>query len=241
MRYLIHFFLFLLVCNLSVAQDYEPTPEQIEAKKRFENAKQQFLNNQFAYVLDYYDSILSEQSYTRFETYKMVNESCSRLAVINSEDSALYLNLAEEAYNEAIKWYGKMHVEERWDSLKIEINKEPEVFKIVDQQPEFPGGMAAFYKYVGQEMKYPEEARRMGVEGRVYVQFVINKDGSVDAVNAVKGIGGGCDEEAVRVIANAPDFIPGKQEGEPVYVRMVMPVIFKLAGKPSKKKKKKRG
>ncbi|MEQ9303095.1 MAG: energy transducer TonB, partial [Marinoscillum sp.] len=71
-----------------------------------------------------------------------------------------------------------------------------EVFTIVEDQPEFPGGMAAFYKYVGDNMDYPSQARRMGIEGRVYVQFVVDKAGNVTEVKAVKGIGAGCDEEA---------------------------------------------
>lgn len=104
-----------------------------------------------------------------------------------------------------------------------------EVFTIVEDQPEFPGGMAAFYKYVGDQMDYPSQARRMGIEGRVYVQFVVDKDGTVTEVKAVKGIGAGCDEEAERVLRQAPKFKPGKQRGRAVKVRMVLPIIFKLS------------
>ncbi|MFH6984530.1 energy transducer TonB [Marinoscillum sp. 108] len=104
-----------------------------------------------------------------------------------------------------------------------------EVFTIVENQPEFPGGMAAFYKYVGDNMDYPSQARRMGIEGRVYVQFVVDKDGTVTEVKAVKGIGAGCDEEAERVLRQAPKFKPGKQRGRAVKVRMVLPIIFKLS------------
>ncbi|WP_421875222.1 energy transducer TonB [Marinoscillum sp.] len=104
-----------------------------------------------------------------------------------------------------------------------------EVFTIVEDQPEFPGGMAAFYKYVGDNMDYPSQARRMGIEGRVYVQFVVDKDGTVTEVTSVKGIGAGCDEEAERVLREAPKFKPGKQRGRAVKVRMVLPIIFKLS------------
>jgi protein TonB len=103
-----------------------------------------------------------------------------------------------------------------------------QVFTIVEDQPEFPGGMPAFYKFVGDKMKYPAQARRMGIEGRVFVQFVVDKDGTVTEVTAVKGIGAGCDEEAERVLRTAPKFKPGKQRGRPVKVRMVLPIIFKL-------------
>lgn len=104
-----------------------------------------------------------------------------------------------------------------------------EIFTIVEDQPEFPGGMQAFYSYVGKKMKYPSQARRMGIEGRVYLEFIVDKDGSVTNVRSVKGIGAGCDEEAVRVMKTVPKFKPGKQRGRPVKVKMVMPIYFKLA------------
>lgn len=103
-----------------------------------------------------------------------------------------------------------------------------EVFTIVEDQPGFPGGTAAFYKFVGDNMNYPAQARRMGIEGRVFVQFVVDKDGTVTEVVAVKGIGAGCDEEAVRVLKSSPKWKPGKQRGRAVKVRMVLPIIFKL-------------
>jgi protein TonB len=90
------------------------------------------------------------------------------------------------------------------------------------------GGMTAFYKYVGDKIKYPSQARRMGVEGRVFVEFIIDKDGSISDVRAVKGIGAGCDEEAVRILQAAPKWKPGKQRGKPVKQRMVLPITFKL-------------
>ena len=103
-----------------------------------------------------------------------------------------------------------------------------EVFTVVEELPEFNGGMEAFYQYVGNEIKYPAQAKQKGVEGQVYVQFVVERDGSVTHVEAIKGIGSGCEEEAVRVIKNAPAFSPGKQRGRAVRVRMEMPVRFKL-------------
>ena len=104
-----------------------------------------------------------------------------------------------------------------------------EIFDIVEDQPAPPGGMAAFYKYVGKEMKYPNQARRMGIEGKVFVQFVVDKAGRLTEVRSIKGIGAGCDEEAVRVIKNAPQWKPGKQRGRPVKVRMILPITFKLS------------
>ncbi|MEO9965991.1 MAG: energy transducer TonB [Reichenbachiella sp.] len=104
-----------------------------------------------------------------------------------------------------------------------------EIFDIVEDQPGPPGGMAAFYQYVAKTMKYPNQARRMGIEGRVFVQFVVDKAGNLTEVRAIKGIGAGCDEEAVRVLKNAPRWTPGKQRGRPVKVRMILPITFKLS------------
>lgn len=103
-----------------------------------------------------------------------------------------------------------------------------EIFLIVEDQPAPVGGMSAFNQYLSKSIRYPEQARRMGIEGRVFVEFVVDKDGNLTEVKAIKGIGGGCDEEAVRVVKNAPPWTPGKQRGRPVKVRMVVPILFKM-------------
>ena len=88
--------------------------------------------------------------------------------------------------------------------------------------------MGAFYKYISTNLRYPDQARKMGVEGKVFVQFIVDKDGSITDVQAIKGIGEGCDEEAVRVIEGSNKWIPGKQRGRPVKVKMILPITFKL-------------
>jgi protein TonB len=103
-----------------------------------------------------------------------------------------------------------------------------QIFLVVEETATPKGGMSAFYKYVGDKMKYPAQARRMGIEGKVFVEFVINRDGSITDVKAIKGIGAGCDEEAVRVVQSAPPWNPGKQRGKPVRQRYVVPITFKL-------------
>lgn len=102
------------------------------------------------------------------------------------------------------------------------------VYLIVEQQPEFPGGMGALMKFIAQKMKYPPQARRMGIDGQVYVSFVVDADGKITDAQVIKGIGGGCDQEAVRVIESMPPWKPGKQGGRPVKVRFVLPVKFVL-------------
>lgn len=103
-----------------------------------------------------------------------------------------------------------------------------EIFTIVEDQPEYPGGINEFYKFVANNMRYPVQARRMGIEGRVFVQFVVQKDGSLQEIQVIKGIGAGCDEEAVRVIKKSKNWKPGKQRGRAVKVRMIIPIVFRL-------------
>ena len=102
------------------------------------------------------------------------------------------------------------------------------VYQIVDQMPKFPGGEQALMDYVSKNVVYPKEAQEKGISGRVFVGFIVEKDGSVSDVKVLRGIGGGCDEEAVRVISGLPKWKPGKQEGKPVRVSYQMPINFKL-------------
>ena len=103
------------------------------------------------------------------------------------------------------------------------------IYTLVEQQPEFPGGMEAMMKFIQKNMKYPAQARRMGTEGRVFIGFVVNGDGQITDVTTVKGISMECDQEATRVIQMMPPWKAGKQNGRAVRVRFVLPVNFKLA------------
>jgi protein TonB len=104
------------------------------------------------------------------------------------------------------------------------------IFQIVEQQAEPSGGIQAFYDYVFGQLdgNYPRQAQRMTIEGVVYVQFVVEKDGSLTDVVAVKGIGGGCDELAVEVVKNSPKWTPGRQRGRAVRSQRVIPIRFVL-------------
>jgi TonB family protein len=108
-----------------------------------------------------------------------------------------------------------------------------DVFTIVEETATPKEGLTAFYEYVKNNLRYPAEARRKGVEGKVFVQFVINIDGSLSEFKVVKGIGSGCDEEAVRIIKESPAWNPGKQRGIPVKQRYTMPFLFRLSPKSS--------
>ncbi|MCU0447961.1 MAG: TonB family protein [Microscillaceae bacterium] len=104
-----------------------------------------------------------------------------------------------------------------------------EVFLVVEDAPSPKGGMGEFYKYVSQNIEYPKQARKMSVEGKVILQVTIDKDGSLNDIQVLKGIGAGCDEEAIRVMKEAPKWIPGKQRGRPVKVKMTVPIMFRLS------------
>jgi protein TonB len=112
--------------------------------------------------------------------------------------------------------------------VPVPVEKVDEIFDVVETQPSPPGGMSAWNKYLSDNLKYPTQARRMGVEGSVIVVFVVNTDGSIQDVEVLRGVGGGCDEEAVRVVKGAPKWEPGKQRGRPVRTRMRLPIRFKL-------------
>jgi TonB family protein len=115
--------------------------------------------------------------------------------------------------------------------IKIPENVEPdeELFVVVENPPTFPGGDEARMKYLVENINYPDEARKKGIQGVVFVTFVVERDGSINEVRVLRGIGGGCDEEAKRVIENMPNWTPGTQRGKPVRVVFNMPIRFTLA------------
>lgn len=106
--------------------------------------------------------------------------------------------------------------------------KEEEIFTVVEQQPEFTGGMAALGQYLQKNLHYPAAAQRANISGRVFVSFVVNTDGSIQDVQVLKGLGFGTDEEAVRVVKSMPKWRPGKQSGRPVRVKYNLPINFTL-------------
>lgn len=103
-----------------------------------------------------------------------------------------------------------------------------EPFLVVEEMPLFPGGEGELLKFLSRNITYPQIAREANIQGIVYVQFVVEKNGKVSGVKTQRGIGGGCDEEAMRVLRMMPDWSPGKQRGIPVRVMFTIPVSFKL-------------
>ena len=102
------------------------------------------------------------------------------------------------------------------------------VFDVVEVMPQYPGGQIAMLKYIMENIKYPEQAMKEGIQGRVTVRFIVEKDGSISNVKPVLSVHPLLDTEAVRVVESMPKWSPGKQNGKPVRVRFNVPVMFKL-------------
>ncbi|MBA4304723.1 MAG: energy transducer TonB [Sphingobacteriaceae bacterium] len=105
---------------------------------------------------------------------------------------------------------------------------EPEIFTVVEEMPTFPGGDQALLEYMAKNTKYPPLARENGLQGIVVVTFVVDEKGNINNVQVLRGIGGGCDEEAIRVVKSMPAWKPGKQRGMPVRVQYNLPFRFTL-------------
>jgi protein TonB len=99
---------------------------------------------------------------------------------------------------------------------------------IVEQMPQFPGGDSELYKFIRNNLRYPTAANEMGISGKVTLNFVVDREGKITRIKVVRGIGGGCDEEAVRVISKMPAWSIGKQGGKPVAVSFTLPISFLL-------------
>lgn len=102
------------------------------------------------------------------------------------------------------------------------------IFTYVEQMPEYPGGQVAISAYLKKHIEYPKEALTKHIEGKVFVKFLVNNNGDISDVSILRGIGFGCDEEAIRVVKNWKGWKPGKQNGKAVNVWFSMPIYFKI-------------
>jgi protein TonB len=114
-------------------------------------------------------------------------------------------------------------VETQTDTAKTE-----DVFTVVEQMPAYPGGEKALNDFFAKNLKYPVLAKEQGIQGKVWLGFVVGKDGTISNVEVIRGIGGGCDEEAIRVVKLMPKWTPGYQSGRPVIVKFRFPINFTL-------------
>lgn len=138
-------------------------------------------------------------------------------------------DLAKTSTNEAVAVEEEVVVETKAEVIEVPEEKK-EVFTIVEEMPSFPGGETERNAFLAKNIVYPQQATENGIQGTVYVSFVVNSKGNVTDVKVLRGIGGGCDEEAVRVVKMMPQWHPGKQNGKQVRVLFNMPIYFKLQG-----------
>jgi protein TonB len=142
--------------------------------------------------------------------------------IFNQDELAQTTNEAVQVVEEVAEVVQKEEV--------IEVEEAKPVFTIVEEMPSFPGGESERNKFLAENIVYPQQATENGIQGTVYVSFVVDSKGNVTDVKLLRGIGGGCDEEALRVVKMMPKWHPGKQNGKQVRVLFNMPIYFKLQG-----------
>lgn len=140
------------------------------------------------------------------------------IKVVDNKEEVKVTNFTASTEDEPIKI-----VEVKKEEPKIE-----EIVEVPDVMAEFPGGIEKMYEYLGKNIKYPQIAKESGVQGKVYVQFVVEKDGTITDVKVVRGIGSGCDDEAKRVVEKMPKWNAGEQKGKAVRSRFTLPVKYEL-------------
>lgn len=123
--------------------------------------------------------------------------------------------------------YSKEDIKKKREEAISSVDTE-KVYLIVDKQPTFPEGISSFRKYINENMVYPEKERRFGVQGRIFVSFIVGRDGNVSDVKIARGMGNGLDKEALRLIKEGPKWIPAERKGVPVKFQMKIPIIFKI-------------
>lgn len=201
----------LLFSVYSFAQD--PSDEKLS--QWYERQMHYHYNARHEVSLQYFDSIRTMTDAPKPESLNIAFLSCESLINLGKKTSYADLQSKLDKLASTIRQAneGKTFIEDQTSMEQLaeesEVTPASDTLKRADVPPEFPGGMAAFYKYVAENMTYPGQARRLGVEGRVYVQFVITEEGKVTDVRTVKGIGAGCDLEAERIISESSGWIPG--------------------------------
>ena len=168
--------------------------------------------------------IVDDKIATIEQVRALPRDAVARVAVMREKNAVK--SFGEAAKNGALIITTVKHQEEIDNELV-----QPGVFDEVDEMPQFPGGMPAMMQYLSSNIRYPEDAREAGTQGRVIVSFVVEKDGSISNAKVVKPTYSSLDEEALRVVSAMPNWTPGKQNGEAVRVKYSVPVSFRLGNK----------
>jgi len=191
-----------------------------QAVQHIDSVVTNFKQGKWQTVVAMFDSIVSNNYFTNNQLYYAVSESLRQLSEQSPPDKKdSLLKVSKEIYDESV---------DQWGKQVMEAGVDLRVYSIAEKAPEPTGGMKGFNDYVIENLEYPAKALYNKKEGRVFLQFVVNKDGTIDAVNVLRSLSPECDKEAIRLVKNAPRWTPGFQNGQPVFVRMVLPVTFNI-------------
>lgn len=154
------------------------------------------------------------QAVTQAEVLNIVEDDADieETTLVSAEDQTEYVEISDDV-----------------PIVVEDIEEEQQIFQVVENMPEFPGGTAALMQYLRKNIKYPTICQEQGIQGRVVVQFVVNKDGSIVDPEVIKPVNPYLDKEALRVISTMPKWKAGEQRGKPVRVKFTVPVQFKLS------------
>jgi TonB family protein len=205
--------------NLEVPQSSETNAEYTDGWKIF------YLNFAKHLLLD---SIASKKE-LEFEINFTI-KSTGEIGNLNCSPSEM-TTLVESAFAKLNKFLPAEQNNLKVDQyfvLPIKTGEQKQRFFVVEETAEPIGGIPAFYNFINKNLRYPKLARKMGVEGKVIMEFIVNRDGGLSDIKVVNGIGAGCDEESIRLIKLSPPWKPGMQKGMPVRQKMVIPIIFNL-------------
>ena len=148
-----------------------------------------------------------------------------RMDITENDVPTVYMELCYS--NDSTCWLAWIE-KDNAKSAPVAEEQEEALLDPIEDEPQFPGGLDALMKYLSKNIHYPEQAKKDNIQGKVYVTFVVEKDGSINGAKILRGVGGGCDEEALRVVNAMPKWKPGKLQGTPVRVQYNLPIVFKL-------------
>jgi TonB family protein len=216
-------FFFVVACQDQLASDIKEIAKNstmvsevpVEVKNQLDKLQKE--NPSKGYIL----IELNEEGQKKLDELKFAN------AETGKEFSSMHLIKTDKDSDGQGRSFVILEKGEQTNAL-AQMTVEGEVYSVVEETATPKEGMKAYYERLAENLKYPQQAREAKTEGKVYVQFVVNLDGSLSDFQVIKGIGNGCDEEAVRVLKASPPWNPGKQRGIPVKQRYTMPLLFRL-------------
>lgn len=233
--------LFLMERELRLQHEYAVDEKVLLLSKNISNYQQLLLNQvfqvEFNLISNHFNQTFLKNRFIMMT--KNENKKWSRLflmaflsmAFISPAFVSCTMDSAKEEISEpqeVINEPVKPEVPEEVKTEETETETKEELFLVVETMPKFPGGEKAMYTYIGQNVKYPEKAKKEGVQGRVFITFVVEKDGRITEVELLRGVSEELDQEALRVMKGMPKWTPGEQRGKAVRVQYRMPIKFAL-------------